>query len=95
MRRKQKMPARMCVACREMKDKREMIRVVKSPEGTVGLDERGKAPGRGAYLCRKVECLARAQKAHSLEKALQCRISESLYAELKEKMQESAETNEG
>ena len=55
-----KIPMRMCVGCREMKPKRELIRVVRSPEGEVSMDATGKKPGRGAYLCRDAACLARA-----------------------------------
>ena len=55
-----KIPMRQCVGCREMRQKKELVRVVKSPEGVISLDFRGKAPGRGAYLCPDLECLKRA-----------------------------------
>ena len=62
-----KIPMRQCVGCREMKEKRALIRVVKSPEGEISLDFRGKKPGRGAYLCPDPACLARARKSKALE----------------------------
>ena len=69
-----KIPMRMCVGCREMHEKRELIRIVKSAEGMVSIDMRGKAPGRGAYICRKNDCLERAMKSRALERALEHRI---------------------
>ena len=65
-----KIPMRQCLGCREMKPKRELTRVVRTPEGTVCIDRKGKANGRGAYLCPSRDCLARAQKARRLERAL-------------------------
>ena len=61
-----KIPMRQCVGCREMKPKKELVRVVKSPAGEIGLDFRGKAPGRGAYVCPNPECLKRAMKSKAL-----------------------------
>ena len=76
----------MCVGCREMKEKKSLIRVVRSPEGQVSLDPTGKKPGRGAYVCREGECLARALKQKQLERQLQVslgeEVSEALNAEL-------------
>ena len=69
-----KIPMRQCVGCREMKPKKELVRVVRSPEGEISLDFRGKAPGRGAYLCPQTECLKRAIKSKSLEHGLNCQI---------------------
>ncbi len=70
-----KIPMRMCVGCREMKEKRDLIRVVRSPEGEVSLDPTGKKPGRGAYVCRQGECLQRAIKQRQLERQLQTALS--------------------
>ncbi len=70
-----KIPLRMCVGCREMKEKKSLIRVVRSPEGEVSLDPGGKKPGRGAYVCREGECLARALKQHQLERQLQVSLT--------------------
>ena len=63
-----KIPMRQCLGCREMKPKKELIRVVRSPEGEIRLDFKGKANGRGAYLCHDPECLRRAVKARALER---------------------------
>ncbi|HNZ99572.1 YlxR family protein [Ruminococcus sp.] len=88
-----KIPMRMCLGCGEMKPKMELIRVVKSPEGDISLDFRGKAAGRGAYICRSTECLEKARKARRFEKSFSCRIEESVYeamlSELSEGPQDS------
>ncbi len=73
------MPLRMCTGCGEHKPKRELIRVVRSPEGEISLDDKGKKPGRGAYICPKSECLAKARKAKRLERALSCAIPDEAY----------------
>ncbi len=89
-----KIPMRMCVGCREMKEKRELIRVVRSPEGTVSLDPGGKKSGRGAYVCRKAECLKRAIRQRQLERqldvALAPEVAEALQAELDRLLAEAA-----
>ena len=77
-----KIPMRMCLGCNEMKPKKELIRVVKSPEGEISLDLKGKKNGRGAYICKKPECICKAEKRHSLERALSAQIPQSLYDEL-------------
>ena len=82
-----KIPMRMCVGCREMKEKKSLIRVVRSPEGEVSLDPVGKKPGRGAYVCREGECLARALKQHQLERQLQTDIG----AEVRDALQRELE----
>lgn len=74
-----KIPMRRCVGCMEQKTKRELIRVVRSPEGEISLDATGKKPGRGAYLCPDPECLAKARKARRLERALSCEIPGEVY----------------
>ena len=66
-----KIPMRMCVGCREMKPKKELIRVVRPPEGSVMLDRTGKAAGRGAYVCPSSACLEKARKAKTLERTLE------------------------
>jgi len=76
---KKRIPMRMCVGCRESKPKRELIRVVRSPEGEIHIDLKGKAPGRGAYICYNIECLEKAIKHKSLERALDEKISEQVY----------------
>ena len=74
-----KIPQRQCVGCREMKDKKSLLRVVKSPEGDVSLDFVGKKPGRGAYVCHNVECLKRARKSRALERAFETAIPAEVY----------------
>ena len=74
-----KIPLRQCVGCREMKPKKELIRVVKSPEGEVSLDFKGKKPGRGAYVCPRAACLAKARKAKRIERALEVAIPPEVY----------------
>ena len=74
-----KIPMRMCVGCREMKEKRSLMRVVKSPEGAISFDRVGKAPGRGAYVCKSKECFERAVKQRQLERALETRIEEAVF----------------
>ena len=75
-------PMRQCVGCREMKAKKELVRVVRSPEGDISLDFRGKAPGRGAYVCPQAECLRRAIKSRALERGLDCQIPQEIYDQL-------------
>lgn len=83
-----KIPMRQCVGCREMKPKKELIRVVKSPEGVLSLDFRGKAPGRGAYLCPDPACLKRAVKSKALERGFEIPIPQEIYDDLLAKMEE-------
>ena len=75
-----KIPQRQCVGCREMKDKKSLLRVVRSPEGQVSLDFGGKKPGRGAYVCHNVECLRKARKTRALERAFEVTIPPEVYA---------------
>ena len=77
-----KVPMRMCVGCREMKPKKELLRVVKSPEGVVSIDTTGRKPGRGAYLCRSADCMKRAIKQKQLERAFECPLGEETHASL-------------
>lgn len=88
---KKKIPMRQCVGCREMKPKRELIRVVRSPEGEIGLDFRGKNPGRGAYVCPDAACLARARKTKALERAFGCPVPDEVYDRLYEQMEQNAD----
>ena len=74
-----KIPMRMCLGCNEMKPKRDLIRVVRSPEGEVSIDLTGKKSGRGAYICRSCECFEKARKARRFEKAFSCKISDVVY----------------
>ena len=81
-----KIPMRMCVGCREMKEKRSLMRIVKSGEGVISFDRVGKAPGRGAYVCRSKECLDRAVRQRQLERALETKIDEQVFAQLMEEI---------
>ncbi len=83
-----KIPQRQCMGCRERKEKRELIRVVRGPEGTVSLDFKGKAPGRGAYICPEMSCLKKAIKSRALERSLEVPIPEEIYARLQQQMEE-------
>jgi len=84
-----KIPMRQCLGCREMKPKRELIRAVRSPEGEVSLDFKGKKPGRGAYVCRNSECLKRAVKSKALSRAFGVEIPQSVMELLNEQMEGS------
>ncbi len=84
-----KIPMRMCTGCGQMKPKRELVRVVKNQEGEISLDLTGKKAGRGAYVCRDIECLKKARKARRLEKAFSCRIPEEVYDRMEEALQSS------
>lgn len=75
---------RMCVSCREMQPKKELVRVVRTPEGAVVLDATGRANGRGAYLCKKSACLEKAIKSRALERALETKIESDTYDTLRE-----------
>ncbi len=82
-----KIPMRQCVGCREMKPKRELVRVVKSPEGAITLDFRGKAPGRGAYVCPDPACLKQAIRSKALERTFSAAIPQEVYDGLLERME--------
>lgn len=82
-----KIPLRQCLGCREMKPKKKLIRVVRSPEGTVSVDLHGKASGRGAYVCPDAECLKRAVKSKALPRALDTEIPPEVYEELLRQME--------
>jgi uncharacterized protein len=81
-----KIPQRMCLGCQEMKPKKELIRVVKSSEGDIKVDLTGKAPGRGAYICKSNECLEKAIKSKRFEKAFATRISDEIFVRLREEL---------
>lgn len=83
-----KIPMRQCVGCREMKPKRELIRVVRSPEGQVSLDFRGKSPGRGAYVCPNSVCLAKAKKSKVLERTFSTPLPPEVWEALEAQMKE-------
>ena len=76
-------PLRTCMGCNEKKTKKELIRIVKNKEGIITVDRTGKAEGRGAYICDSIQCLERVIKSKRLERALECKISEDIYEELR------------
>lgn len=85
-----KIPMRQCLGCREMKPKKELIRVVRSPEGQISLDFKGKASGRGAYICPEPQCLKKAIKARALERAFSAQIPPEIYEKLQNEMEGGA-----
>ena len=90
MLKKRKIPMRMCVGCREMKPKAELMRVVKPQDGDCAIDRTGKAPGRGAYVCESAECLKKAQKTKALERALEAKIDDAVIEQLASQIQPEA-----
>lgn len=82
-----KIPMRQCLGCREAKPKKELIRVVRSPEGQISLDFKGKASGRGAYICHDPQCLKKAIKSKALERAFSTQIPPEIYEKLNEQME--------
>ncbi|MEE8706392.1 MAG: YlxR family protein [Oscillospiraceae bacterium] len=87
--RPKKIPMRMCTGCGEMKPKKELVRVVKSPEGEVSLDLTGKKPGRGAYVCKSAECLRKARKSRRFEKAFSTKIPDEIYDAMEKELTEN------
>lgn len=82
-----KIPQRRCNGCGAQKPKKELVRVVRSPEGEISLDMHGKKPGRGAYVCPDLACLQKARKAKRLERVLECEIPAAVYTELEAALQ--------
>lgn len=81
-----KIPLRKCTGCGEMKPKKELVRVVKTPEDEILIDLTGRKNGRGAYICRDVECLKKARKAKRIEKSFQCSIPDEVYDKMEEEL---------
>lgn len=81
-----KVPLRKCTGCGEMKPKKELVRVVKTPKGEISLDPTGKMNGRGAYLCKDPQCLRKAQKSKRIEKALSCTVPDEIYNKLEQEL---------
>lgn len=84
-----KIPQRMCTGCSQMKAKKELIRVVKNKDNEISIDLIGKKPGRGAYICKDINCLKEAVKTKRLEKNLEVKIGEDVYDRLKEEILEN------
>ena len=89
MQKQRKIPQRQCVGCRTMKDKKALIRVVKTPEGEVVLDVSGKKSGRGAYVCPDSACLKKARKSRALERAFELTIPDEVYDALEQQMEQA------
>ena len=85
-----KVPMRQCVGCAEMKSKKELLRIIKTPEEEVVLDVTGRKNGRGAYICASMECLKKAQKSKGLERSLKTAIPAEIYQNLEEEMSKVA-----
>jgi len=83
---KRKIPERRCVGCVGTFPKKDLIRVVRSPEGEISIDFTGKKSGRGAYLCKSEACFKKARKSGILKRSLECEISEEIYAELEKEI---------
>ena len=88
-----KIPMRQCLGCNEHKPKRELLRVVRDPEGNVTLDFTGKKSGRGAYICKDVKCFKKVRKSGRLAKNLECEISESVYENLERELSEGGDSD--
>ncbi len=89
-----KTPMRKCTGCGEMKEKKQLVRIVKAPDnaensGEISIDPIGKKPGRGAYICKSPDCLAKAKKARRLEKAFSCKIPDEVYLQLEEELMQN------
>ena len=85
-----KIPLRQCLGCREMKPKKELVRIVRSPEGTISLDLRGKASGRGAYICPQKSCLEHARKSKALTRAFGVPVPDEVYEALSASLEADA-----
>ena len=81
-----KEPQRMCVSCREMQDKKGLLRVVRTPEGILNIDLTGKKAGRGAYICANTACLQKAKKSRAFERALDCKPTDDFWTEVEEQV---------
>lgn len=81
-----KIPLRKCTGCGEMKPKKELVRVVRSPEGEISLDLTGKKNGRGAYVCPNAECLKKAKKSKRIERSFACAIPDEIYDKMEQEL---------
>ena len=88
---KKKPPVRQCLGCNEHRAKNELLRVVRSPEGDVSLDFKGKKSGRGAYICHDIKCLRRVRKSRRIDRVLECEIPEAVWDNMEEEMEANAD----
>lgn len=86
-----KVPLRKCTGCQEMKNKKELIRIVRSEDGEISLDRTGKKPGRGAYVCANSECLQKAQKSKGLERSFKAPVPQAVYEQLLKQLEGGSE----
>lgn len=86
-----KIPIRQCAACRERREKTQLVRVVRTPEGDVVLDLKGKVAGRGVYICPSIECFERVVKSNALSRALSCEIPPEIISQLRQQIKECAD----
>ena len=84
-----KIPQRQCLGCNEHKPKKELLRVVRSPEGEISLDFTGKRSGRGAYICRDVRCLKKARKSRRIDRSLECAVPDEVYDKMESELAEN------
>ena len=77
---------RMCIACREMKDKRQLVRIVKNKDNEIFIDSTGKKNGRGAYICKSETCISKMQKQKLLNKTFKTNVSDEIYSQIKEQI---------
>lgn len=83
-----KIPQRQCLGCNEHKPKRELLRVVKAPDGEISLDFTGKKSGRGAYICKDIHCLKKARKSRRIDRSLSCTVPEEVYDRMESELME-------
>ncbi|MBE6689324.1 MAG: YlxR family protein [Ruminococcaceae bacterium] len=86
-----KSPERRCTGCGETRLKKDLIRVLRAPDGTLSVDTTGKKSGRGAYICNKKECFIKAKKSRRIESSLKCQISDELYNQLEQQIEVSSD----
>lgn len=86
---KRKVPSRKCIGCNEMKEKKELLRIIKTPEEEILLDRTGKNNGRGAYICYSIQCLEKAKQSKALERSLKIAIPAEVYEQLEKELNES------
>lgn len=89
-----RVPERRCVGCNEKKPKKELVRIVRSPEGELSLDPTERKPGRGAYICRSADCLRLARKKRRLESSFKCAVPDGIYDALEESLAKEMAENE-
>lgn len=81
----------MCIGCREMKEKKSLLRIVRSPEGVISMDVTGRKPGRGAYICHSAECLQKAIRQKQIERTFECALTDEIREQLQKQLEECHE----